>query len=265
MRNILFFSLIVLSCGWLGRLVDVKAGVDESGSLGQLIWIVCPLLSMVLFRMIGGDGWKDLGIRPHILKHAPFYLVCLLFAPCCALLIMGIGRFMLLDTASLSAPFLAAFGMALLPSFVKNIFEEFAWRGYLAPKVYAFGWHTWAAHVYIGLIWAAWHLPYLHRFVDTTDDYFFPRFIIGIVVLSIVYGEIRLLTGSVWPAVLMHTVGNAFIDTLILSKYIVIREGYEFLMTPSPDGLIAILFTSLIAWWLYSIRVRKCSIPSTRN
>lgn len=30
-------SLIVLDCGWIGRLVDLKVSTDASGSLGQHI------------------------------------------------------------------------------------------------------------------------------------------------------------------------------------------------------------------------------------
>ena len=54
LRNILIFSLIVLSCGWIGRLVDLKVGTDDNGSLGMLIWIVSPLLTMVILRSFHG-------------------------------------------------------------------------------------------------------------------------------------------------------------------------------------------------------------------
>lgn len=113
--------------------------------------------------------------------------------------------------------------------------------------------------MYIGLIWAAWHFPYLFLFVDTTEHMvtFIPRIVLGVVMLSIVYGEIRLMTNSVWPAVLMHTIGNAFIDTLILKKYVVIQDDYAYLVMPSPDGIISIVITGLIGLWLYKIRVSK--------
>jgi hypothetical protein len=43
-----------------------------------------------------------------------------------------------------------AFVTALLPgltsAMIKNVFEEFAWRGYLAPKVYALKLHIWLCH-----------------------------------------------------------------------------------------------------------------------
>ncbi|MDR6882009.1 CPBP family intramembrane glutamic endopeptidase [Bacillus sp. 3255] len=262
MRNIRIFSLIALGCGWIGRLIDLKAGMDAGGSLGQLLWIVCPLLCMVVLRAFGGDGWRDLGIRPQVREQALFYAISLLFSPCCALLMMWIVQANGLGTVTFSAPVLAAIGTALLPSLLKNLFEEFAWRGYLAPKVYGRGWPTWLAHAYVGLIWAAWHLPYLYLFVDPTADWFYPRFLLGIAALSVVYGEIRLLTGSVWPAVVMHAAGNAVIDTLILRKYFVISKEYEYILMPSPDGLLAIVFAALTGCWLYVIRMRRSASSS---
>ncbi|WP_407946417.1 CPBP family glutamic-type intramembrane protease [Paenibacillus alkaliterrae] len=50
--------------------------------------------------------------------------------------------------------------MALIPAFIKNIFEEFAWRGYLAPKLYSIGYNRLFIHICVGLIWGAWHVPY---------------------------------------------------------------------------------------------------------
>ncbi|MZQ82152.1 CPBP family intramembrane metalloprotease [Paenibacillus sp. 5J-6] len=260
-RNILLFSILAVCCGWVGRLVDLQVGRDANGSLGQLLWIVTPLLTMMLLRTFGGDGWQDIGIRFHFRKNVHLYLVSALFSPCCALLILLIGHDGLIDTTPLTPLFLSAFGMAILPSFIKNIFEELAWRGYLAPEVYALGWNKLLSHSYIGLIWAVWHFPYLFLFIDTTEHMvtFLPRLVLGVVLLSVVYGEIRLLTNSVWPAVLMHTMGNAFIDTLILKNFIEIRAGYSFLMMPSPDSIFSIVITGIVGFWLYRIRVKSRS------
>ncbi len=261
LRNIVIFSLIVLSCGWVGRLVDLKVGIsDANGSLGQLIWLVSPLLAMIVLRAFAGDGWRDLGIKPQIKKNIFLYFVSILFLPISTLIIVWVGHSLkLIDTTNLSTLFLTAFGAALLTSLVKNIFEEFAWRGYLAPKLFSLGYNRLLIHVYVGLIWSVWHIPYLLVLMDTTESMitFIPRVMIGLVVLSIVYGEIRFMTNIVWPAVIMHTVGNAFVDTLILKKYLEIREGYDYLVTPSPEGVFAIAIAAIAGLWLYKVRKRK--------
>ncbi|WP_373231771.1 type II CAAX prenyl endopeptidase Rce1 family protein [Cohnella sp.] len=258
LRNILIFSLIVLSCGWVGRLVDMKAGIsDASGSLGQLIWLVSPLLAMIALRTFAGDGWRDLGIKPKIRKNIFLYFVSILFFPISTLIILLLGHSLkLIDLSNMSSLYLTALGAAFLTSFVKNIFEEFAWRGYLAPKLFSLGYNRLLIHVYVGIIWAAWHIPYLLVLIDTTESMatFIPRMIIGLIVLSIVYGEIRLMTNSVWPAVIMHTVGNAFVDTLILKKYLDIQEGFDYLVTPSPEGIFAIVIAAITGLWLYKRR-----------
>lgn len=252
--NVLLFSLIVLSCGWVGRLVDVKAGTDASGSFGQLIWLVSPLLATVFLRSLRGDGWKDFGWKMNVREHASLYLVSLFLIPVMTLITLSVGHSMnWIDTSNLSTSLLLAFGWALVPMLIKNIFEEFAWRGYLAPKLFALGVNRLVSHVYVGVIWALWHVPYLVVLTDTSESLltYIPRVILGLVVLSVVYGEIRYVTNSVWPAVLLHTVGNALVDTLILKKYIEVREGYEYLVTPSPEGVFTIVMTGCAGLWLY--------------
>ncbi|MGF7049464.1 membrane protease YdiL (CAAX protease family) [Paenibacillus sp. DS2015] len=266
LRNIIVFSLIVLSCGWVGRLVDLKATTDASGSLGQLIWIVSPLLGMIIIRTFRGDGWRDLGIKPRFKKNIFLYLVSILFFPISTIIIVLIGHNLkLMDASILSPLFLTVFAAALIPSFTKNIFEEFAWRGYLTPKLFSLGYNRLLIHIYVGVIWAAWHIPYLLILTDTTEGMitFIPRVMIGLIVQSIVYGEIRLRTNSVWPAVIMHTIGNAFVDSLILHKYLNIRTEFNYLVTPSPEGVLAILITAITGIWLYKMRKNKREQSST--
>lgn len=253
LRNIIVFSLIVLSCGWIGRLVDMKVGTDDNGSLGMLIWIVSPLLTMVILRSFMGDGWKDFGIKPNIRGNIHPYFVSILFFPILAAIIILIGYHMKwLDAANLSTSFAAAFGMALIPAFIKNIFEEFAWRGYLAPKLYSIGSNRLFFHICVGLIWGAWHIPYTFVIMHTTESWmtFIPRMLIGVSALSIVFGEIWIMTRSVWPALIMHTLGNSVLDTLFLKNYLAVPKAYEYLVMPT-SGVIPIVVTLLVGFWLY--------------
>ena len=175
-------------------------------------------------------------------------------------IIVIIGRNLkLIDTSNFSWSFLLAFGLALLTMFVKNIFEEFAWRGYLAPKLFSLGINRLVSHICVGVIWSLWHIPYLLVLVETTESLltYIPRVMIGLIILSVVYGEIRHVTNSVWPAVILHTMGNAIVDTLILKKYINVRDGYEYLVTPSPEGVFTIALTACVGLWLYKRNTKK--------
>ena len=263
LRNLLIFSLVVLTCGWVGRLVDLKVEADATGSLGQLIWLVSPLLATIVLRSFMGDGWRDFGIKLEFQRNLFSYSLSLLLIPVTTAIVVIIGRSLnLIDTSNLSWSFLLSFGLALLTMFAKNIFEEFSWRGYLAPKLFSLGINRLVSHICVGVIWSLWHIPYLLVLVETTESLltYIPRVMIGLIVLSVVYGEIRYVTNSVWPAVILHTMGNAIVDTLILKKYINIRDGYEFLVTPSPEGILTIVITACVGLWLYKRNTRKIGL-----
>ncbi len=254
LRNVFIFTLVVLSCGWVGRLVDLKVGTDSNGSLGQLIWLVSPLLATIILRSFMGDGWRDFGIRLKFRENLFPYFLSILLIPITTLIVVLVGHHMnWIDTSNFSWSFPLAFGLAIVPMFFKNIFEEFAWRGYLAPKLFSMGLNRLLSHIYVGVIWALWHIPYLLVLIDTTESLgtYIPRVIVGLVVLSVVYGEIRFVTGSVWPAVILHTLGNAIVDTLILKKFMAVQVGYEYLIAPSPEGLFTISLTAIVGLWLY--------------
>jgi membrane protease YdiL (CAAX protease family) len=260
LRNLLIFSLVVLVCGWIGRIVDLKVEADATGSLGQLIWLVSPLLAMIVLRSFMGDGWRDFGFKLEFRRNLFSYSLSLLLIPVTTAIVVIIGRSLnLIDTANLSWSFLLSFGLALLTMFAKNIFEEFSWRGYLAPKLFSLGINRLVSHICVGVIWSLWHIPYLLVLVETTESLltYIPRVMIGLIILSIVYGEIRYVTNSVWPAVILHTMGNAIVDTLILKKYINVQDGYEFLVAPSPEGILTIVLTAIIGLWLYKRNTRK--------
>lgn len=125
------------------------------------------------------------------------------------------------------------------------------------------GINRFVSHIFVGVIWAMWHIPYLMVLVDTTESLvtYIPRVFLGLVVLSVVYGEIRFVTGSVWPAVILHTFGNAIVDTLILKKFLDVQVGYEYLIAPSPEGLFTISLTAIVGLWLY----KKSSKNSVQN
>ena len=139
-RNLFIFAVVTLGCGFLGMFLDrLVAPEDPMQGLGVLLWLVAPLAANVLLRAFGKDGWKDFGLRPHFKDSWIWYLVALLVAPLVVAITLGLGE--LSGAVSLSgfaelgfgslAPLIAA---ALGGAVVKNIFEEFAWRGYLTPR-----------------------------------------------------------------------------------------------------------------------------------
>jgi len=272
-RNLVIFIIVVLAIGWIGRGLDVLMGNTPSESLGLLLWIIAPLGASLLLRAFAGDGWKDFGIKPNFKGNAAWYVIALLVYPVLTALVLIIGSGLGLITFpnfSLNAIglILQAFALGLLPQFIKNIFEEAAWRGYLAPKIYSLGLNDFIGHLIVGLVWGAWHIPYYLFFLDravlqsfTTLDLapFIPLSIVVMISWAMVYGEIRLLTNSIWPAVLMHVVEDAFLNQLFTEHHIQIVPGKDWLVSPV-NGLISIFFFIAIGVGLRQLRKRKQSV-----
>jgi hypothetical protein len=272
-RNLTIFIIVVLASGWVGRGLDVLMGNPASESLGMLLWIITPLGASLLLRAFAGDGWKDFGIKPNFKGNLTWYVVALLVFPVLTALVLIIGSGLGLITFpnfSMNALglILQAFALSLLPQFIKDIFEEGAWRGYLAPKIFSFRPNDFVGHLIVGFVWGAWHIPYYLFFLDrgvlqsfTTLDLvaFIPLSIVAMMSWAMVFGEIRLLTNSIWPALLMHMVEDAYLIQLFTEHRIQIMPGTDWLVSPM-NGLISIFFFITIGVGLRQLRKRKQSV-----
>ncbi len=262
-RNLIIFTILVLASGWLGRWIDAPTGSPPSSEgMGMGIWIIAPFVISFLLRAFAGDGWQDLGIKPAFKGNGVWYAISILVYPLCAMLIVVIGLAAGVISFSSSATFemfVQAFILLLVSQILTNILEEFGFRGYLAPKMYTLGLNIFVAHALVGLIWGLWHVPYLAAITPYTTESLttlLPRFLLGTIAVSIVYGEIRILTNSVWPAVLMQTAGGTFVGALMLDDLITISSGGWLFAPVLEGGLMVILFT-LIGGGIYLRRSRR--------
>ncbi len=86
---------------------------------------------------------------------------------------------------------------------------------------------------------------------------FIPLAIVNVIAASIVYGELRLLTGSVWPALLLHTIGNALVDVLVVQGFARIAPGTDFLVSPGHQSLLTLTAFALVGIGLHRLRVSR--------
>ena len=76
-RNVAIFSLAAISCGWIGVGLNQLLGEPSNlESLGSLIFIATPIVCMLLLRLLGGDGWKDLPLKPRFKQNASLVYLC---------------------------------------------------------------------------------------------------------------------------------------------------------------------------------------------
>lgn len=263
-RNLIIFTVLVLGIAALAGVIEpltVPPGAEPgTPGLGQLLWIIAPLGAMLLLRIFGGDGWDDFGLRPNFKGNGFWWLVSGLVFPVVITISVLLGA--LLGGLELDVNMFSAFVVALLTglisALIKNVFEEFAWRGYLAPKLYWLNMNIWLSHAIVGMVWGAWHLPFVFVFWPyLTPDmlwYFVPLLLVGTFSQSVVYGEIRLATASVLPAWVMHTIGNAIGNTLLLSGFIQFDPGWELLVSPGAESVVSIVLMFATGYWLHRRR-----------
>ena len=91
---------------------------------------------------------------------------------------------------------------------------------------------------------------------------FVPLALLAFIPAAFAYGELRRATGSIWPTVVMHTMGNAIILTLLLDRLIEFKSGLaSALLTPGTEGLLIMLLWTLIGFGIYHKRTRLSSAP----
>ena len=259
-RNIVIFTVLMSGLAWGGAQLG---GTPAEPGLGLLVWGSAPIAAALVMKLILRDK-VDMGWRPRLRGNGRWYLLSLLFFP--AVMGSALATGLLLGAATLQPVDLATLASVVAPAAVIYtvfaFFEEAGWRGYLAPKMAEID-DRFSGHLWVGLIWASWHFPFLAQIVpDTTESLvtLAPRFVAGTVALAVVYGEIRLRTNSLWPAVLMHAVGNTIGNSVLASlgstPLVSLAPGLEWLASPGVEGVLVIGLCATVGGVLYVRRQR---------
>jgi membrane protease YdiL (CAAX protease family) len=213
-----FYAFLFLEPSAPGRWLSYSAAFMWCPGLAALLTL------LILRRSLRGLGWSWGGLRYYLVAYALPLAFCL---PVYLLVWwLGPGGF---DAAAFEAfrsrtglpPGLAGslgvIGAALLAAplgMVATLGEELGWRGFLVPRLFASMSFT-RTSVASGLVWSAWHYPVVVAVLPV----FIPRlpvayaiacFTVSVVAISFVYAWLRLRSGSVFPAALLHATSNAF-------------------------------------------------------
>lgn len=138
---------------------------------------------------------------------------------------------------------IAAAAVWLLPVFVMQsafaIGEEFGWRGWLVTR--ATSWGFWRLAIVSGLVWIVWHLPVLAVIRDQAL-WSIVVYFAGMLPWAPLLIALRLLSGSVWPAVLAHGAINSLRVFLLQS----VPDATDHLLIE----VIGWVLTIVVAAWL---------------
>lgn len=200
-------------------------------------------------------------------KSWAWYIISLLLYPVIIGVIVTIGK--ITGTIDFANSFSVLPGAALasvIPLLIKNIFEEFTWRGYLTPQMDNMGMSRFKNHFIVGVIWALWHVPFLDVMIRSYSQVSlwvaFPLMFTGIIVTAFVYGEIRIRSATVWTAVLLHTVGNSITNPLLSMNIITLVSGKEYIASPTIDNMAYIFLMFMVASILFRL---NSSIKNTKQ
>ena len=235
-------------------------------SAGAGIWIAIPLLVGIVM------GLTDPSLRRSYLaswKPGRFraYGVALVVFPLSFVAAIAVGWAAgWLEPSGLGA-FAGVVVAAAVGTLGKNVFEEGAWRGYLAPALRGRGLPDLWVWVISGTVWAVWHYPYYLFLFDeslTRAVWDVPPVVyatLGIVIMNLwapLFTELRLLSGSFWPGVIAHSVANLSQLPLAYGG-LPIESGKHLIVSPLA-GLIpnaVVLGAGLLLWARRTGRLRR--------
>jgi CAAX protease family protein len=212
--------------------------------VGMLMW--CPGVSALITRLVfqhnvRGEGWAWGPTRYELAGYA----LPIAYAAC-AYAAVWIFDFGGIDLGRFKTNAFRFVTLGLVINMAFALGEELGWRGFLVPKLAERLSFTGTALV-SGIIWATWHTP-LIIFADynggTPTLYSIACFVVMVVGISFPLAWLRLRSGSVWPAVLLHASHNLFIQGFFdvvtvdtgVTKYLLSEFGAVLALTAAITG-----------------------------
>ena len=258
LTRLVVFSVVVLGSGWIGLLVDDALGAAHSmKGQGSLVWIMTPLLAGAVMalsdpslRRSYAGSWLPGRLRAYGVAIGVF--------PLSFVVAIAVGW----AAGVLSPGGLGAFGSAVAASAVatvlKKVAEEGAWRGYLTPALFGRRLPDPWIWLVVGMIWGLWHIPYYLWFLDESlirSVWDVPPIVYALIAIAIsicwapLFTELRILSGSIWPGLIAHSIANLSQIPLTLGG-LPIKPGWGLLVSPMV-GIIpnAIVLAAGLGLW----------------
>ena len=237
MKGIFTFILLAFGLAWLPWQIVL---VFEPDPGPRLFEIVSPLVgwspaiaAFVVRKWVTREGFADVGLKPNLTQWRYYsrwryyvggWLLPLLVVVFIVLVSIVLG----ISEPHFNVGRLPNFAMQLTIAALIGMFgilgAEFGWRGYLQLRLFAN--NPWAhqpllAAVATGIIWSGWHHVQMNRLdYDFPDQPFLGMLVVTITFIlhSIIFGWLRVKTGSIWAPSLAHatanTVGGTYISVL---------------------------------------------------
>lgn len=242
--------------------------IVSAGSLGAhggvyvfaLMW--CPGTSALVTRLIfqhnvRGEGWtlRARAVRWAVLAYLlPLGYAIVAYGFVWATHLGGVD----LSRFRSSVWYFLVLGSAA--SLLSATGEELGWRGFLVPAL-ANRMSFSRVAALSGAIWAAWHVP-LIVFADynggTPSWYSVLCFAVMVVAMGFPFAWLRLRSGSVWPAAILHASHNLFVQGFF--DRVTVDTGPTKWLTGEFGAALALALVA-VAWLFWRARGAITSVP----
>ena len=246
LKGIVAFLVIAFAIAWLLWEIALELGPSVRDPLFQLAVLpgtLAPAIAAVIVRKwITKEGFADAGLRLN-LRHWRYYLAGWLLpvVVISAIVLLAVtfdisdpdftlkrGLWQLGPPGTVPPPLpYGIFAIVAFQSLIAAVIatpilfgEEFGWRGYLQLRL--LGDRPVLAAIFTGFIWSLWHLPLILRGYNFPDQPLLGMMIFTVtaIMLSIIFGWLRVRTGSIWAASLGHSATNTIGGSLTLLLFV---------------------------------------------
>lgn len=261
------FLLIIVALSIIVYFLYFSNPSQNRGLFGlSIMWT--PGIAAIATRLIYQKNLRNLGwiwgkTRYHVMSYVLPFVFCL--AVYGTVWLIGWGGISVDNfTAELNRSILGlekplSFGISFIIITTLGFFigaihafgEEIGWRGFFVPELAKITSYSKTSFI-VGAIWAVWHIPgiFIMGYNSGTPLWYaIPCFILMIVAWSFILTWLRLKSGSVWTAVIMHASHNLFIQGVFdplttdsgITKYMTTEFGI---------GLVVVYILAAYFFWM---------------
>jgi membrane protease YdiL (CAAX protease family) len=232
----IYFAIVVALSAVIQAVIIGRPDLD--GLIAGLMLV--PTLASVVARLALKEGFSDVSFRFGGRRGGKAILQALIFPLLIGLLAYttawttGLARF---DPPPLGG-LVAVFAGGIVVSLVLVSGEEIGWRGYMLTRLIDSG--VPLPVLASGLIWALWHVPLVVAGAYAAGPsplLSAALLVVGITSFGYVIARMRLGTGSVWPAIVLHTAWNS----VILRGFDPVTTGSGAMLWVGESGILTTL------------------------
>ncbi|HSF82325.1 MAG TPA: CPBP family intramembrane glutamic endopeptidase [Anaerolineales bacterium] len=260
------------------RFSNFRNAASSQANLLRSALMFTPLIAHIATRLITREGWSNTFLGVNFRSGRWRYYLAAWFLPTVAVMVGGVIYYLLFpgkfdpsmtDARELGLvgsavepwkAFITRLGIAILSPlppmniglFLACFGEEFGWRAYLLPKLMPLGPRK--AVLLVAAIWGVWHWPAILTGFNYGLDYWGAplvgplMFVLTLIFPSAFYAWVTLRSGSVWPAVLVHSADNASNSLMLFF----LRGEANLLIGPGVQGIVGSLGYALLALLIFS-------------